>query len=614
MRSALLCFFLFPLCLTAQRGFVLPQTENTRRIDLAVSANGDRIVLGEVWYRGTPSIDLDPGEETFRFPELGEDAGFGTFIASYNPAGELNFAIPISDPNVPYNNVEGHYVDTDADGNIYVKGNFLQSADFDPTDAVFRVSTPSGRGYYSYLASYTATGVLRYAFGLPLNEPFKTNLEDRRQFGVDAAGNSYALFFPSHEADFDPGPDEFLLPGARSVVVSYDRNGQFRFGFSTLEEAQSLGVAPNGEFYVLGPFDIGDEDYDLDPGEGVYTQGFEPDPVTYMLLAFTAGQDLNFAQGFRGDVIHPYFVDGDADGNVYLGGTLAPGSVDVAPGSAVYELSNFVFGEDRRNIFLVKYAADGTVRRGFYLEDSGSFVTRDQVYDHALTADGRLYLTGYLEYGEVDFDPDPERVAPVGNTSGQKRGFVAAYEGDLDLTFAYSIEGTEGDGVDVVGPFLQIAATEYCGDYALLLNANLPVTTDFDPGEGTLSPSATAGDTESVGLVVLSQYAPGTAPATDATCEVISSVARGSHVLPAQASPNPSASGSFVLQLPFEITTEDRYLVTDVAGRTVQTRSGFRAGARMTVDVDLRGKPAGVYFLRYTSGDKVATARLLIQE
>ena len=614
MKLRLLLLIFLPTALFAQSGILLPQRENSRRIDLAVSPTGDRIVIGEVVYRSVTSIDLDPGTDEYRVPAFGENAGFGTFVASYSPAGELNWAFPISDPEQAYNNVQAHYVETDAAGNIYVKGQYYGQADFDPTESVFPLTAAAANEDGSFIASYTPAGSLRFALDLPKHTVSTFDRINFRQFGVDAAGNSYTFLFAEAAVDYDPGPGEFIPAPDRCVLVSYDREGAFRFGFSTLRSVSMLGVAPTGAFYLVGSFRREDEGLDLDPGEDKFVPEFTADSIHNVLLAYGADQELQFMQGFAGMSLSPYFVDGDRDGNVYFGADYYPGTTDVAPGPDEYLINHAGEQGMEPDLLLVKYAPDGSVLRGFILEDRGEEPAYEFIFDHALTEDGRLLLSGFISGGTVDFNPGATEASLVdGAPENLDRSFVAAYDADLNLEFAYSMEGTDATTDKPAGPLLQIAATSVCGDYALLGNVNLPLAIDYDPGEGTLTPEPGAPTTDSIGLLLLNQYAPGAPPVADASCDRLSPLLPGIRTSEVELSavPNPSADGFFDIRLPFPLPTGGHYRVTDAAGRSLLSGRIRTDDSAETVHIDLGGAAPGMYFFEFFSAGVSGSARLL---
>ena len=614
MKQSLLFFLFVPAFLAAQNGFLLPQTANSRRIDLAVSPAGDRIVIGEVFYRGLPSIDLDPGPDEYRFPALGDNAGFGTFVASYSAAGEFNFAFPISDANQAYNNVQAHFVETDADGNIYVKGQYYGQADFDPSEAVYRLTAAAANEDRTFIASYTPRGVLRFAIDLPQHPATKLERVDFRQFGVDAAGNSYAFLVATEPADYDPGPGEFTPETGRGVVVSYDNAGNFRFGFSTLRSPSVLGVAPNGAFSIVGSFRGEDEGLDLDPGEKSFVPDYTADSIKNILLAYGPDRELRFVQGFAGESLSPYFVDADQDGNVYLGADYFPGTTDVAPGADEYLITHTGEQGMEPDLLLIKYAPDGRVVRGFTLEDRGEEPSYDLLFDHALTDDGRLFLSGFIEGGAVDFDPSPTQESLVeGGADQLDRSFVAAYDADRNLEFTYSIEGTDATTDAPAGPLLQIAAASACGDFALLGNVNLPLTTDYDPGEETLTPAPAAPTEDSIALLLLNQTVPGATPAGEAACDSLSSTRRGARrsIAALTATPNPSADGNFLVRLLAGQGTGGRYRVVDLSGRVVLRGDVRDVDTAVPVAVDLSGMAPGVYVFHLASASGVGSVRLV---
>lgn len=222
---------------------------------------------------------------------------------------------------------------------------------------------------------------------------------------VDGDGNVYSTGSFSLTADFDPGPDSFLLTseGQRDVYISkLDKNGNFvwadniRGKFS--ESAYALALDPSGYIYITGPFR---DTVNFDPSSQenyligrekaeVYLAKYDFDGKFIWANKVTRSLDTvssNVAYGVAVDLLgHP----------VVFGrfGT----SADFNPGMAD-EIHTATGDED---IIISKF------------DDAGNFIWvkvisgQEELEPYAIAVDGQgnILCTGNFSH-TVDFDPGP---------------------------------------------------------------------------------------------------------------------------------------------------------------------------------------------------------------
>ncbi|WP_116125465.1 T9SS type A sorting domain-containing protein [Lewinella sp. IMCC34183] len=605
MKYPYLFFLLLPGVAFAQSTFVLPVSDVSYRADMVMTPAGDRVLFGEVFLADTTSVDLDPGPGVTRLAYPKKKAGYAAYLASYAPDGKRNFSFLIGDAERSDAFVQAYYVDTDAEGNIYVQGTFHGSADFDPSAAVYRLSSPDPDTDRTFVASYTAAGELRFALDLPYYAAPKYELVDYRLFATDGAGNSYLVVYNTPDHDYDPGPGELRPDGNSAIILSYDRDGNYRFGFRTIRSPYVLGASSSGDFYVLGTFQPQDEGRDLDPTEGkeYYVDG-TADSTRCLLIAYASDQTVNFAHAFPG--VHPYpdFIDGDAAGNVYLTGSIFA-TTEVAPGPETHYLEVPVdYGDP--DLFLAKYSRKGTLLRAVLLEDRDPADAFEYFYDHRLLDDGTLYLSGFLGGKNVDFDPSPTAETVLsGNDDYRYRTFVAGYDADLNLNFAHALAGTEGEENSRYRPAMHLAAGGRgdCRGYGLLGTVRLPLAGGFGPVPGAEQPVVHNPGKDSLGLLLTLTTDPG--------CGAVTRVRENLPVTAApRIAPNPSATGHFRVYL--ETAAPVPYRVTDVSGRAVATGT-LTPAADGVMTVDLGRVPPGIYAAEFLLEGAPATARLVVR-
>ena len=604
MKYRYLVLLLLPLSAAAQ-SFVLPMSDASHRTDMALTPTGDRIVFGEVTLADTTTVDFDPGPGVSRLDYPRKNAGHAAYLASYAPDGRLNFSFLIGDPERSNAFVQAYYMDTDAEGNIYVQGSFLGSADFDPSADVYRLGSPEQGTDRTFIASYTPAGELRFALALPYYTAPKYELVDYRLFATDGDGNSYLVVFNNPDHDYDPGPGELRPDGNSALILSYDRDGNYRFGFRTIRSPYILGVSGGGDFYVVGTFQPQDEGRDLDPTrEREYYVDGNADSTRCLLVAYGKDRTVNFAHAFPG--VHPYpdFIDGDAEGNVYLTGSLfAP--TDFAPGPKTHYLEVPVdYGDP--DLFIAKYSRKGKLLRAVLLEDRAPADAFEYFYDHQLLDDGTLYLSGFLGGKNVDFDPSPDAETILsGGEDYRYRTFVAGYDADLNLDFAYTIAGTEAEDHSKYRPSMHLAAGTWgnCRGYGVMGTVHLPLPEAFGPLPDGQRPVLHNPGSDPLGMLLTLSVNPGCTITTRVAAPTVPEAA-------VRVAPNPSATGHFRVYL--DASGPAPYRVSDLSGRVVATGSLMPA-ADGTSTLDLGRVRPGVYFGQFMVDGTPVGARLLVQ-
>jgi hypothetical protein len=168
----------------------------------------------------------------------------------------------------------------------------------------------------------------------------------------------------------------------------------------------------------------------------------------------------------------------DSLGNVYLIGNLQGTNIDFDPGSGVVLLSS-AGGTD---IFFAKYDSSGNYLWAKSIGGTGDDVGARIAVDNS----GNVYITGWFQSTNVDFDPGPEN--NMLSTTGLTDIYFGKYDTEGNHLWAYSIgssyyEGGHDIAIDNAG---HIYITGYFGG----------TDVDFDPGPGTafLSSQANSGD------------------------------------------------------------------------------------------------------------------------
>lgn len=364
--------------------------------NIYVDASGNVYVTGS--FQGT--IDFDPGGGVTNLTSAGSG---DTFFAKYDTNGNYIWAKSIAGSS---NNL-GSAISVDGNGNVYVVGGFEGTADFDPDAGVANLTSAGGSDIF--FAKYNANGTYQWAHGIG-----GTSGDRAERVAIDDNGNTYIAGIFQGTVDFDPeaGTANLTNAGTSIFFAKYDTNGNYVWA-KNIEAITAINIAldKNGNIYITGSF-IAMADFDPGPGTAnLIGTGF----MDIYLAKYNNNGEYQWAHSFgttgsnQGNDIAI-----DANDNIYITGYFN-GTMDFDSGAGVANLTSTA-GND---IFLVKYASDGTYQWAHSLEGTSS----EQGRGIAVDGNGNVYITSFFN-GTVDFDPG----AGVANlTTGSYKGFIAKY-------------------------------------------------------------------------------------------------------------------------------------------------------------------------------------------
>lgn len=188
---------------------------------LAIDGLGHLFVLGS--FRGA-NIDFDPGAGISNLSSVG--AGTDLFLARYTTNAALDWVVRIGGNGFEQGAPGG--MSADREGNVYLTGRFQQTVDFDPGPAVSNLTSVGGDDLF--VASYTASGALRWAFGVGGN-----GLDGGHRARLDPQTNVIVSGWFTGNADFDGGAGTAVVSagstngGSDAFVAKYGPDGAFRW-------------------------------------------------------------------------------------------------------------------------------------------------------------------------------------------------------------------------------------------------------------------------------------------------------------------------------------------------------------------------------------------------
>lgn len=416
-----LLFFMIPNCffLVKAQNYYWGNTVSSTGFDgpgdVCIDSNGNIINVGV--FNGVADVQAGPG-----LLNLVSNGDQDIFIIKYNTDGVILWAKSIGQSDADY--VKG--VTTDANGNIFVAGSFVNTLDLNP-DAPVNNFTSSG-SQDAFVLKLDANGNYIWAktFG-------SSSYESPQSIVLSATGEIFITGVYTGASDMDPGPGSFIL-GAQNwddtFVLKLDASGNFVWakglvgsGFDTAIE---IGLDATGNVYVGGAFD---EVLDLDPGPGVFTINCSGSRNIFFLKLDPNG---NFVWGKKignTDYNSLISIQVHPSGNLYAGGYFFS-SLDFDPGPGTYVLAdgNYWGG------FVMKLDSNGD----FLWANNITSTTFADVRGIAINASGSVYLAGRFG-GTADFQPG-SGTFNLTSTNGEDI-YSAAYDASGNLIWANSAGG-----------------------------------------------------------------------------------------------------------------------------------------------------------------------------
>ena len=219
-------------------------------------------------FSGYPDFDAGPAD--YRISTQGDN---DIFVAKIDSAGIFKwaegFGSNLSDA--------GNSITTDKSGNIIFTGTFQQTVDFDPGPQVYNLSTGINPTSI-FIAKLDASGSFIWAKGIEGYSAHSGNSCQGYSVVTDMQNNIYTTGQVSSDADFDPGPDTFMVPstGVSAFVLKLDSAGQFKWAYNMGDYASgsSISVDSHGSVYSTG-----------------FHQGGNFDPFSNSIFLSTAGYE-----------------------------------------------------------------------------------------------------------------------------------------------------------------------------------------------------------------------------------------------------------------------------------------------------------------------------------
>jgi gliding motility-associated-like protein len=298
---------------------------------------------------------------------------------------------------------------------------------------------------------------------------------------IDATGNVYICGeFRGTNVDFDPSAATAFSSSngqCDAFVAKYTSDGQYlmsiTIGGGNLDKITAVATDNAGNIYITGYFRGANVDFDPSASTAFLTSngdnGSDPGYGGDIFVAkYTATGQYLWAFHVGGSSLGDsgLTIRTDAAGNIFLGGYFRE-TIDFNPSAAVNTLN-----ASTGTAFLARYSTSGQYQWAF---NFGAPDIDNVIFDIRLDASNNIYVTGFYQGNSIDFDPSAATV--LLNSNGNFEGYVAKYNANGQLVFAFSIGGS---GLDTGrGLILDNAGNIYVvGDFN---GTNI----DFDPSPGS---------------------------------------------------------------------------------------------------------------------------------
>lgn len=305
---------------------------------IAVTDSGDAYVTG--YFSDTVHIQGST---------IVSHGGADVYVAHFDTDGQLVWVKAFGGSDFD----SGNSIFVDANKNVYVAGDFLDTVDFNPGAGVDQmiclgyddafILKLDMNGEYVWAKTFGQAGDYDYALGV----------------AVDSESNVFTAGWFIGTVDFDPGADtvnvtSHSLTGYDGFVQKLDENGNFvwaqAIGGNSSDLAQALALDADGYVYITG--------YVADTVNfGAYDTVYCDSYGDYYILKLDNDGNYVYGQTF-GSI---WFDQGssitvDASNNIYVTGQIE-GSTDFDPTSGIFDLSPVGVG---RAIFVQKLGQEDT--------------------------------------------------------------------------------------------------------------------------------------------------------------------------------------------------------------------------------------------------------------
>jgi hypothetical protein len=441
------------------------------------------------------TVDFDPGAGTANLVSAGSN---DIYFAKYTTAGDYVWAKRIGGTGDDY----GLSLVLGQNDTVVIAGYFSAGGaiDFDPganTNSLSSAGGPEGfvakydsAGNYVWARRVTGTGS-DYTYGVTMDA--NDNI-----FITGTLGSTTTTF----EHPVSPAVTLTATDPADIYFAKYNYAGHCQYarlfaGGATADVVgRDIAVDAAGDVYITGQF-IGTCDFNAGAGTANLTASVNTD---VFLAKYTNDGTYTWVKAMGGTTTTPnqydnaYSLDITPSGNVIVsGGFWGTGSFN---GQQVTAQGSTIAG------FFASYTPAGVCNWVKAISGTGTS-NQAQIYRTKHDVDGNLYVTGRFIGNAVDFDGSAAfyNIASVPGSANDI--FLAKYDSSGNFVWVNSMGSSTSDEAFVMD--IDASSNIYLGGY-------FSGTADFDPGSGTQSVVASAGNDG-----FIARYIPCALPAASAS-------------------------------------------------------------------------------------------------
>ncbi|MBA3664135.1 MAG: SBBP repeat-containing protein [Bacteroidetes bacterium] len=352
----------------------------------------DNIYVAGFFYR---TADFDPGPSVFNMTAFGGNSG-DAFLLKLDPAGNFVWAKQFGGNSS--DRATALVVDTQ--GSIYIAGDFAGTADFDPGLNIYNLTSPGG--YSNYVCKLDSIGNFIWAKNIVKYVSSGLDLWD---MAVDSSFNIYTTGRFQGSADFDPGPNNYILTSKGNYDIYLNKLNSsgnlvwaLAFGGNSFDSGYSLAVDRVGNIVFTGCFM---DTVDFDPGIGTQTLVAMGVNDIFVSKLDSSGNFIWIKQmgGTSNDAGNALEID--LANNIYITGSFRSTNADFDPGAGTYLLNSVGFND----FYLCKLNTKGHFLCAGSMGGSGNGSGLNEGHSIAINKYGEIFIAGQYASYACDFDP-----------------------------------------------------------------------------------------------------------------------------------------------------------------------------------------------------------------
>jgi hypothetical protein len=306
-----------------------------------------------------------------------------------------------------------------------------------------------------------------------------TSNDYARDMDIDAAGNVYVTGSFKNTVDFDPGSgtQEFISLGMLDIyILKLDAAGNLvwakQIGSDYDDEGMNIAVNDSGEVYVTGYFN---HTADFDPGSGTFDLTAQLYRDYYILKLDTDGNFVWAKQMPGSQRESGLTIDIDSGGNIITTGYIE-GQTDFDPDP---NNTNMLPSLGHYDLFIHKLDSDGNLLWAKTVRGNNGN-TEAFSKGAALDANDNIYVTGYFNRSNLDFD-----------TSSANELLFSAVNEDI-FVMKLLANGDFAWAKHIGGSYYEEAFDLAIDSSGLYITGHITGDVDFDPGSGSQNYTAQA--------------------------------------------------------------------------------------------------------------------------